>query len=450
MKTSTWVAIAVIAGAPIAPAASQPAPADLQPSLAFARTVSKPMPDFRGVPFYVAMPDSQGRVVATIGHSDVVKGWFSQMEPVASRFRAIDDRLGTDVGVYGDTVREEGGKVLAAAGTNLKASLQRMDRERVLAILTSYNDEVRATRTARQKFDAATKHAEEAAYLVDASDAGARECNALLERSKLEAERSAVRARMDSDMALLNAVEAAIKAIGGGVDGVTDYLVSNTREAAKAVLVDAFNQGARDTLYEIDAKIRAIDASLADVRCKQQNATLKAAKANLQARLIEVLVPLGGILDHRAKAWAIVDRLAALQEPGRGRPLPFFEQLKTYNAQVNTMGRTVFDSINAYLEFLSKTPVSRGPLVANFVKEDLDTVQRDRAKRDPRGEWLDRAQQTAAYLQTYSSWYDGELARGQRILADLREGRHLDFVDRMVARATRDLGGTVSYEEIIR
>jgi hypothetical protein len=42
------------------------------------------------------------------------------------------------------------------------------------------------------------------------------------------------------------------------------------------------------------------------------------------------------------------------------------------------------------------------------------------------------------------------MQRGQVVLEHLREGRHLDFVDRMIARATKDLGGTVAYEDIIR
>ena len=44
----------------------------------------------------------------------------------------------------------------------------------------------------------------------------------------------------------------------------------------------------------------------------------------------------------------------------------------------------------------------------------------------------------------YTKWYEGEVRRGRTVLADLREGRHLDFVDRMMALATKELGGTVS------
>jgi hypothetical protein len=53
-------------------------------------------------------------------------------------------------------------------------------------------------------------------------------------------------------------------------------------------------------------------------------------------------------------------------------------------------------------------------------------------------------------LGVYTKWYEGEVRRGRTVLADLREGRHLDFVDMMMARATKELGGTVSYEHIIR
>jgi hypothetical protein len=57
---------------------------------------------------------------------------------------------------------------------------------------------------------------------------------------------------------------------------------------------------------------------------------------------------------------------------------------------------------------------------------------------------------TSAYLNLYTKWYRTDVRRGQTVLEDLREGRHLDFVDRMVARATKELGGTVSYDDIIR
>jgi hypothetical protein len=78
------------------------------------------------------------------------------------------------------------------------------------------------------------------------------------------------------------------------------------------------------------------------------------------------------------------------------------------------------------------------------------TVAGAKEKRDPSGKWTRVAGDTRMYFDVYTKWYDDEVRRGQTVLADLREGRHLDFVDKMIARATRELGGTVSYDDIIR
>lgn len=452
MKTITLCTVTVFAILSSSPGAERQVAQELRPSLAIFETVHTPMPDFHGVPFYEAYPDSQGRVVAGIGHSSFVRGWFRQMEPVAPKFAALDERLRLDVDVYGDTVREEGEKVLASTA-GLKKALTDLDRAtagKVQDLLALYNDEVKATRMARAEFNVATKRAEEAGFLVESTDAGAKECNLLLERTKLEAEKAALLDRISKDAAFLNAVEKAIDTVAGGPQAMVAYAVGEARSAAKAVLVEVFHSGTRETLYEIGAKIEAIDKSLADVKCKQQGAALKAAKANLEARMIQTLVAFGKILDHRAKAWNAVDRLGTLKHPSTGRALPFFANLQAYNAQVNLMGRTVFDAVNAYLEFLGKAPVSRGPLVLAFVNEDIALVDRESEKRDPGRKWSNLAGQTQAYLSTYADWYAADVRRGQTVLADLREGRHLDFVDRMLARATKELGGTVSYEDVIR
>jgi hypothetical protein len=161
--------------------------------------------------------------------------------------------------------------------------------------------------------------------------------------------------------------------------------------------------------------------------------------------MTQALLAFGEILDHRAKAWRAVDRIA-----DTGRALPFFLKLQSYNRSVNLMGRKVFDSLNSHLDLLARDPIARGHLMLAYVNEDIQTVERDRAKRDPHGAWLGRANTLKAYWSQYSTWHHGEMQRGQVVLEHLREGRHLDFVDRMIARATKDLGGTVSYEDIIR
>lgn len=456
MRRIRFVALAIVVGLTLEGRAEGPIAKDLEPSLTFLRTVTTPMPSFRNVTFYEAFPDSQGSLVRGTGHSSWVRGWFMQMDQVVPKYVKSDERLRLDLNVYADTVREEGEQVLQATA-NLKQSLMALDKvtsSKLQDLLAEYNDEVKAARVARSQFLMATKKANEATFLVDAADADAKECNLLLERAQLEAEKAALLAKMQRAHAFLNAVEKAISSMAGGPAGVASYLTgeakSLTIEGAKAIIVDAFYSSARETLYEIGTKIEAIDKSLQDLKCKKQAATLKAAKANMEAMLIQSLLAFGEILEHRAKAWRAVDRLATLQDPKTGRTLPFFQHLQTYNSQVNLMGRQVFDAVNAHLDLLAREPFSRGELLMTLVDEDLETVEREKAKRDPSGTWTAHAQRLSEYWNTYAKWYRGETTRGQRILEDLREGRHLDFVDRMLARATRELGGTVSYDDIVR
>ena len=127
-----------------APSAKGQGAKELEPSLRMFHTVSTPMPDFRRAAFYQAFPDSQGGSDQGMGNSGWIKGWFLQMEPMRPRFVAIDNRLRQDVDVYGDTVREEGGKVLNATA-NLRKSLADLDRGtsgKVQDLLAQYNDEV--------------------------------------------------------------------------------------------------------------------------------------------------------------------------------------------------------------------------------------------------------------------------------------------------------------------
>lgn len=452
MKTFTPTTLALLITVTASPHAEQRLAKELEPSLAILETVSTPMPDFRGVPFYTAFPDSQGRLVDGMGHSAPVRGWFRQMEPIIPRFVALDEELGTEIEFYADTVREEGAKVLGATA-NLRKALSDLDRDtsgRVQELLDVFNKQVRATRVARLEFDASSKRAEEAGYLVESTDAGATECNLVVKRAKLEAEKAALLDRVARDTAFLNGIEKAIDTMAGGPQAIASYLAVKGRDTARTIIIEAFHTGTRETLYEIGAKIEAIEKSLQDVKCRQQGAALKAAKANLEARTIQVFVAYGKILDHRADAWHTVNRLGTLKSPRTGRTVPFLEHLKTYNEEANVAGRAAFDVVNAYMEFLAKEPVSRGTLLVSYVDEDLETVKRDRSTRDSSGQWISGASRTRAYLGRYAKWYEGEVTRGQAILADLREGKHLDFVDRMLARAITELGGTVSYENIVR
>ncbi|HEX6975609.1 MAG TPA: hypothetical protein VF147_14490 [Vicinamibacterales bacterium] len=452
MKTIIVPAVALLTVLTASPRADQQVARELQPSLDILKTVSTPMPDFHGVKYYQAMPDSGGDLSNGIGHSDWVRGWFRQMDPMTAQFTKHDQKLEADVDVYGDTVREEGDKVLAATA-NLKQALQPVAQQ-VHPLLVTYRKEVRAAQDARSKFNAAGKEVERATFLLDASDNAAKECNAQLEKAKLEADKAVLLARLEKGAAFLNAVEKALDAAAGGPQSMVAYVAGEaetmTRQGAKALILEAFYSGTREQLYDIGLKIEAIDKSLMDLKCKAQASTLKASKADLEARLIEVVVAFAAIVDHRARAWEAVDGLALLKDPQTGRKIAFFQALQEYNKQVNFMGHTVHDSVNAYMEFLSKAPLSRGPAVFEAVKEDMETVDSERAKRDPRGEWLSRASETKAYLERYTDWYEAEVARGQMVIANLREGRHLDFVDRMLARTAKEIGSTVSLDDIIR
>lgn len=424
-------------------------PKDLQPSLNFLDPVSVGMPSVIGVPFYLKFPDSQGLLSDSGGHAQWVRAWFRRLEPVLPKVVAIDGRLRDDVGVYGDTVREEGAEVLATT-KNLKVSLRELNNATggaVLRTLHEYNDEIAALRRARDQFNAATKKAEAAGYTLEGSDAAAKECNLLIERTRASSEQAALHAKMAKDMAFLNAAEKAIDALAGGVKGVAGYLEDNMRRAAKEIIVEAFHSDTREALYALEAKIAGIDKALAEVKCKPQAAALKAAKANLEARMLDVLEPFGRMLDHRVKAWQKLDELAAVDLPATRKPLPFFVSLQDYNQQVHFMGNVVYKRVNEYLDFLSDEPISRGPLILTYVEEDIKVVE---TERRPAENWVRDANATRSYLRAYRDWYRGEVKRAQTIVADFREGRHLDFVDRMVARATRELGGTVSYTDIIR
>jgi hypothetical protein len=455
MKTLTLAVIALVVSTTYSPSAKGQAAKELEPSLRMFHPVSTPMPNFKRASFYDAFPDLHGNLIKGTFNSGWVRAWVLHMEPMGPRFVAIDNRLRQDVDVYGDTVREEGAKVLNATA-NLRKLLTDLDgatHGKVQDLLDQYNDEVKATRVARAKFDAATKHAEEAGYLLAASDAGATECNLLLERSHKEARKAALVDRMQRGRLFLNTVGKVIQAMSAGPQAAAAYVTAEaaakTIEAASTVISDALFSNTRETLYKIEIELEAIDKSLQGLACKQHGLALRAAKSNLEAQMIHVLVAFGNILDHRAKAWRAVDKLGTLQD-SRGHKLPFFANLQAYNAQVNVMGRTVFDSVNAYLDLLAREPLSRGEIILESVEEDIETVAREKDKRDPSGKWMGAANDTKAYLSLYTKWYDGEVRRGQTVLADLREGRHLDFVDRMIARATRELGGTVSYPDIIR
>src|SRR5688500_17325447 len=138
LLTPIAIALAVLTASPDA---EQQVAKELEPSLTSFKAVSTSMPDFRGVTFYQAFPDSRGSLVQGIGHSNAVRGWFYQMNQMVSQFAKSDNKLALDVAVYADTVREEGEKVLGATGYLNKAlnSLNRATSGKVMDLLALYN-----------------------------------------------------------------------------------------------------------------------------------------------------------------------------------------------------------------------------------------------------------------------------------------------------------------------
>jgi hypothetical protein len=428
--------------------------AELQPTLQYFSVVSRPMPVMPG--YYDAVPDSQGRLVQGIGHSSWVRGWYHQSRQVAPKLLAIDERLRLDLNVFADTVREQGELVLKSTRGSFKQSLKDLDvgtGQRLQVLLAQYNDEVGKALKAKLAHERGKRDAEAAQFGLRASDADAQECSKILEKAKLEADKAALQAKMAKGQVILNAIEKAIGAMAEGPQGVASYLMgeakSMTVEGAKAVILDAFFASERESLYQIGLKLEAIDKALQDLKCQKQEFALKQAKAHLEGRMLDVVRTFGESAEHRARAWRTVDMLATLQEK-HGRPLAVFRELNTYNAQVNLMGRKVFDSVSSYQQLLAREPLSRGDIMYDVVTEDINTVRRERDARDPSGKWLDVASAVHRYFGTYSYWYKAEVKRAEAALDNLREGRHLDLVDKIVARATRELGGTVSYEDLIR
>lgn len=421
----------------------------LEPSLKFLETVSRPMPDFRKVTFYKAVPDSGGTLKEGIGGSRFVRPWFTQMEQTVGKFTKLDDKLGTDVEVYADTVKEEGQKVLASRNANFRDALAQLNKAtdgRVFQLLDEYRREVKQINDARARHKIAEDEAEAASFGLDASAADEKECALLLKREALEADRAAIERKLKQSRELLDAAEEAITAAAGGPKSFLSYVGAKVDAAQKQILLELLYAAEQEQLLELGAKIEAIDKVLKENRCQAHKARLTQAKANLQAKMKNLVLRFGQIPTHRANAWSIIDQLAALEKGQRG--MTFFQQLQNYNKQANHMGVTMFDSLRAYQAYLTHPPVSRGELMYDLVQEDISRVKSE--KRDKTGEWTTKAEDLRAYLGEYHTWHKTETDRVSEIMEELRAGRHLHFVDSMVAEASKLLGATVTPEHIIR
>jgi hypothetical protein len=418
-------------------------------SLTFLDPVSKPMPDFRRVPFYKGLPVSDGSIVAGLGHSGRVEEWFRQMERTIPTFLKLDDKLATDVGVYADTVKEEGRKVIDAKRTAFGPSLERLDDStdsKVSSLLREYRNAVQMVNNARKQHEATQLEVEKATFGLSASKADEKECFLLLAKANLETERAAIERKLKQGREFLDAANEAISAMAGGPRAVESYLGAKTVGAAKTVFGEIVYAAEHRQLTEIGVRIDAIDKALKEDKCQAHKLKLEGARRELQAKMRMLVLGFGKILQHRANAWGIIDELGRL-EKGK-QTSTFFQRLQSYNAQVNKMGATVFSAVVAYQEFLSKAPVSRGDFVHTLVLDDIQFVETE--KRDRSGQWTVGAKNVKDYLSEYSHWYHGETIRTGKILEDLRAGKHLHFVDTMISEASDDLGATVDPQDIIR
>ncbi len=432
-----------------------PPPAELAPTIGAFRVVSTPMPMSPG--YYGGYPSGDNLISQGTGHSDQLRGFYSQTRQVAPKFLAHDKRLDDDVGVFEDTVREQGDKVLRTMrGPSFGASLRETNRssnQRLQVLLNEYNDHVHDARKARIAHQSAQKTAEGARFQLQASDADSKECSLLMEKSKAEARKAEVMARVARSDWFLNGVEKLATSLAtGGPSAAIAYLGgeigSATTGALKTAIRETIYASEMETLYQVGLEIEAIDKALAAQRCSKQKATLQQARANLEAKTLDVLLTAGGPVEHRMKAWRTLDLLATLR--GRdGKPLATFKELRDYNSQVNTMGRKLFDSVTAYEQFLWQDPISRGDAMLAGVREDKAYVAANAARMDPKGSWRARWGGLEDFFVHYTRWYKAETDRGQVVLELLREGRHLAFVDYVVARSLKELGATVAPEDII-
>jgi hypothetical protein len=305
---------------------------------------------------------------------------------------------------------------------------------------------VHQVNVARDRHKIARDEAEAANFGLSASAADEKECLLELEKANLEADRVAIERRIKQGRELLDAADEALSAVAGGPKTMAAYLGEKTESAAKTVFIEIVYTTERNQLIEIASKIEAIDKALKENKCQAHKDRLAEARAKLQGKTKDLMLQFRKIVEHRVNAWSIIDQLAALEKAKRTST--FFQHLQTYNKQVNKMGATVFDSVAAYQDFLLRPPVSRGDFIYDIVQDDIAKVEAE--DRDKSGQWTEVAKNLRSYLNEYSRWHHAERKRTAKILEDLRAGKHLHFVDTMVAEAAKDLGATVDRQDIIQ
>lgn len=422
-------------------------------ALLFKNTPQK-IPDSSHVVYYKGLPDGNGNITLGAGMSQYVNGFFNQLNASLPRFQIIHNRLKSNIKGYEETIEEEATSVLLNINNDFKGSLEKFNtttQKRVVKHLNDYQDAVVSAQQASLSHIAAKKDASAASYGLQAADNESKECLLLLEKTKLNSDKEALLAKIKRSNAFLNAAELALKTFAtGGTLKAAQYVSGGVgdlmTDGLNSILLESYYSGTSKALAEIGEKIEAIDKSLADLACKKYSAQLTASKLNLESKMTNVIVTYGHIVEYRSKAWTIIDLLG--EENGAdGRKFPFFVQLKRYNNQVNSWGKTVYDGINEYQIHLTKNPYENGSNLTGLVHSDIKRVNAQ--KLDVTGNWSKVADGVVDYLGRHNKWHDMELTKNQNALIHLREGKHLAFVDHMVAHSLKALGMTVAYEHII-
>lgn len=449
VTASLWGAILLM------PGLSQAQPKNtFESSALLFKNIPQTIPDSLQVVYYKGLPDGNGNITLGAGMSQHVSGFFNQLDASLPRLQTINNRLKSHINGYEETIVEEATSVLLNLNNDFKGSLEKFNtttQKRVVKHLNDYQDAVVSVQQASKSHTAAKTDASAASYGLQAAGNESKECLLLLEKTKLNSDKEVLLAKIKRSSVFLNAAELALKTFAtGGTLKAAQYVSGGAgdlmTDGLNSILLESYYSGTSKALAEIGEKIEAIDKSLADLACKKYSAQLTASKLNLESKMTNVIVTYGQIIEYRSKAWTIIDLLG--EENGAdGRKFPFFVQLKRYNGQANSWGKTVYDAINEYQIQLTKIPYEYGSNLTGLVNSDIKRVNSQ--KLDTTGNWSKVADGVIDYLGRYNKWHETELTKNQNALVHLREGKHLAFVDHMVAHSLKTLGMTVAYEHII-
>jgi hypothetical protein len=416
----------------------------LDPSLAPFARAARPMPDPLRVTFYQAFPLSDGRLLEHMGASGEVRQWFLWLRETLPAWARRRGQLDTHLGVYQDTVEEEGARVLkarqAATPARLTAFNARYDG-RVMTLLHEYRAitartpaAAAARRAARSEVAAALDEARAAALAVGVYEAEE-------EKAALLARRDAIFKHARGAAFIQDALEQAATLLAAlkSPAALAAYAGEAAARTADQLMMDAVIGAEWVTLNQIDLREKTLNKALKAAKEETVRRRLTAADHRLdaaRARLLEKSIEHTVLL---ADAWARIDQLAALERGGGGAGL--FAALQSYNAGVGVMARTIRDGGLEYLFELERMPSAKAASLLRRIDEDIAEVRR-RERGDFRS-WLAVAGGTRAYVGSHAQWYGREHEEVERQVEAARTGAHLRLVQATVDQALLSLGDTV-------